>query len=783
VELACPTCRQTLSLPAQLPGSLVRCPHCTTVLDVSAAMGRPAAAPQPPAAPPGYPPPPGYAPAPYPPAPPSYAAAPPAYSPAPAPYAAAPSPYAAAPGYPQVSAGPAVATAPPPGGAAEEERRPIRRRKQGSGFGFVLVALLMGGLVLFGAYKIIQKRRQDAAALAHRPMEVAFLEARAQVAAVLERSSSLTVPDEHGEVKDLGEGRWQVVGYADEPGLSGQPIRRAWTADMERVGEKEWKLARLEFDGRSVDLGEESSLADVDDVTDEEIPDFNWVDTRVGRGGDDEENPFGDAWQAHGAEFYRDQTVGWAVGRVQSQVETALGLRPVLLVWLVDQSPSATDQRNDFAGELPTMYSELNVARQAGAAGDDVESAPLLSAVVAYGKEATFVLEEPSGNLADVESAVRAVTDDTSGVENTFAAIQAAVAKYESYQKLKDRTVMFVVVSDEAGDDEAEIDAAINALKLAQIPLSVIGTRAPFGRRMPPGPNPEVPADFGRAGGGVPTLRQGPETPQPEHINLAFWNPSMGYDDSEALDSGFGPYSLTRACNETGGTYYACRMGGGGWGGSGLAHFFDPKIMRKYAPEYLTADAYAALIKENKARQALIDAAKLPRVETMKFVTISFPRIDDAAQNKIRLDDAQKGAATIEPKVDAIYTALKAGEADRAKLTGLRWQAAYDLAMGRALAAKVRTEGYNAMLAQVKSGFTFKDQSNDVMYLEQTDSIGAGSSYERMLKDSRKYLERVIKEHPGTPWAFLAERELSTPCGWEWVEGKLGQMPKAFARP
>jgi hypothetical protein len=34
------------------------------------------------------------------------------------------------------------------------------------------------------------------------------------------------------------------------------------------------------------------------------------------------------------------------------------------------------------------------------------------------------------------------------------------------------------------------------------------------------------------------------------------------------------------------------------------------------------------------------------------------------------------------------------------------------------------------------------------------------------------YLKRVMDEHPETPWAFIAELELSTPMGWEWQEIK-----------
>ena len=32
------------------------------------------------------------------------------------------------------------------------------------------------------------------------------------------------------------------------------------------------------------------------------------------------------------------------------------------------------------------------------------------------------------------------------------------------------------------------------------------------------------------------------------------------------------------------------------------------------------------------------------------------------------------------------------------------------------------------------------------------------------------YLQRVVDEHSGTPWAMLAQRELATPMSWQWEE-------------
>jgi hypothetical protein len=106
---------------------------------------------------------------------------------------------------------------------------------------------------------------------------------------------------------------------------------------------------------------------------------------------------------------------------------------------------------------------------------------------------------------------------------------------------------------------------------------------------------------------------------------------------------------------------------------------------------------------------------------------------------------------------------------DRPKLTQPRWQAGYDLALGRALAAMVRTEGYNAMLARAKQGMEFTKKS-DVWKLVPSDNILSGSVLIKEAERAREYLDRVVNEHPGTPWALLASRELETPLGWVWEE-------------
>ncbi len=86
------------------------------------------------------------------------------------------------------------------------------------------------------------------------------------------------------------------------------------------------------------------------------------------------------------------------------------------------------------------------------------------------------------------------------------------------------------------------------------------------------------------------------------------------------------------------------------------------------------------------------------------------------------------------------------------------------------LAAKVRIDGYNSQLAVVKQGKAFADPSHSMWVLQHADGVKGVSALEKMAQKSRLYLGRVEKNHAGTPWAQMAERELTELIGWEWTE-------------
>lgn len=474
-----------------------------------------------------------------------------------------------------------------------------------------------------------------------------------------------------------------------------------------------------------------------------------------------------------------------AVDRLTYEILQSLEQRPTLVVWLFDQTGSLDRTRNYIADRFERIYRELGVIQESGHnafAQYKPDQRPLLSAIVAFGKGHHFLVEEPTDDVQKLKQAARNVPHDDSGEEFVFSTILSAVNKYKVYRTRKTprRNVLFVAVTDERGSDFQLVDKAVAQCQRYQIRVYVLGAPAPFGREqaylkwIDPDPNYDQSVQW------IP-VDQGPETLFPERIKLGL--PGVDRNLLDELDSGFGPYALARLCYETGGIYFSmhpnrtARVRAVGAReiqvmSSRLRFFFDPAVMRLYAPDYVTVKEYQRLLATNRARAALVMAARQSWVDPMEEPRLRFPFLSEP-ELKQQLDEAQKVAARLEPKINRLYQILLQGEADRDKLTRPRWQAGYDLAMGRVLAAKVRVETYNQMLALLKQGKKFKNPNSDTWVLRPADAT-VGSQLERLRKKAKMYLQRVVDEHPGTPWAVLAQMELDTPIGWEWTEAHTG---------
>ncbi len=471
-----------------------------------------------------------------------------------------------------------------------------------------------------------------------------------------------------------------------------------------------------------------------------------------------------------------------AVDRITFEIIKSLEERPTLVVWLFDQSGSLHRQRAEIRERFDRIYSELGIIQRSGAKvfRRNSNEIPLLTSVIGFGNEVKLYTEDPTEDLEEIKSIVESIEVDTTGTERVFTAVQSAADEYKDLRRRiggndPRRNVLFVVVTDERGDDADRLEPAIGACRKWGIPVYVIGVPAPFGqdhtlvKYVDPDPKYDQSPQWAE-------VDQGPETFLPERVQVGF---TGDFKQEPVIDSGFGPYALTRMCYETGGIYFTVhpnrnvsrRVNQGEIDpfAADLAFFFDPNAMARYRPDYLSPQDYVTKVKASPLRQSLVTAAQMKPAEGLSRPRTRFVKVDDASLVG-DLTRAQQAAAVLEPVLVRMSEILLPGMEAREQEESPRWRAGYDLAMGRVLAQKVRTETYNAMLARAKQGMAFKEAKNNTWILEPSDEISVGSKWEREAATAKTLLTGVVSEHAGTPWALLAKQEMDVPLGWVWKE-------------
>ncbi|XZE51565.1 vWA domain-containing protein [Planctomycetaceae bacterium SH139] len=484
-----------------------------------------------------------------------------------------------------------------------------------------------------------------------------------------------------------------------------------------------------------------------------------------------------------------------AVDRLTFEIVKNLEERPTLVVWLFDQSGSLLRQRQEIRDRFDRVYAELGIIE----ASDDEAFAkrgdepPLLTSIMGFGEKVQLLTAEPTADLQEIKAVVDGIENDPKGIERVFSAVYAAANEYKDLRRGRGRlgpkrNVMLVVVTDERGDDSAGLEQTTEICKKYGMPVYVIGVPAPFGREttlikyVDPDENFDQTPKFGE-------VDQGPESLMPERVKIGYIG---DFDQEPVIDSGFGPFALTRLAYETGGIFFTVHPNRNVNRrvsrdeltpfASSLEYFFDPNVMARYRPDYVSVKDYQQRVRSNPLRAALVTAGQAPELATLERPRTRFVKRDEA-QLAGELGRAQQAAARIEPRLIALDDLLAKGEAGREAEYSPRWLAGFDLARGRVLAHKVRAETYNAMLAKAKRGMPFSDPKNNTWVLRPADEVSVGSKWEREATAARQLLESVTADHAGTPWALLAKEELKTPIGWRWEEEYTDLNPPPARNP
>ncbi len=463
-----------------------------------------------------------------------------------------------------------------------------------------------------------------------------------------------------------------------------------------------------------------------------------------------------------------DKISGGATGvmdRLTFEIRQSVKERQTLVIWVFDASTSMKERRDELVKRFETVYKQLDQEKATDG---------LYTAVLSYGAKVDILTPEPVRDVKPLIDLVQKIPNDESGKEVVFEAVGTAVEKWRTFRKSDGQWNKLVfVITDERGDDaDKHLESVIASCKRAKTRVYTIGNASIFGQekgyvlwKYEDGFEDYLPVD------------QGPETAYPEGLQLPSWGDGNDWR-LNLMSASYGPYGLTRLSAETGGMYLVSAESRG--------PNFDKEIMRNYSPDYRPMRQAWDDIQKNAAKKALVDTASLTYDEKKGIRNLPVPVMVFGAYNdnvlRGEIIEAQKPVAAVDYDIKRLLSALEAGEKDREKIREPRWRAAYDLGMGRLLALRARYFGYNNMLAAMRSTpKTFAQPTSNEWRLvpsTQVDSIDV----KKITEKAKKYLQRVVDEHTGTPWAMLAERELRMDMGWSWQESSRPVPPGMDAR-
>lgn len=442
-----------------------------------------------------------------------------------------------------------------------------------------------------------------------------------------------------------------------------------------------------------------------------------------------------------------------SLDRMTFEIMNSLKDRQTLVVWLFDESGSLAVRRNEIADRFENIYGQLDSLKAQNQEGH------LKTAIVGFGQGLNLYTPEPITDVREAVNLVRSIKNDDSGREFVFSAVGAVVKKWSKFRRASDKhNCMVVVVTDERGDDYKKLEEVAALCSKQNFKVFTIGNASPFGRE-----KGYVKYTYKDGFQDDIAVDQGPESVMMEVVDLPFWGGRRVA--SSRISSGQGPYALTRLCAETGGLYLITQDTAG--------PNFDRFVMKDYMPDYRPIRYYVKDVNASATKMALIEAAEATTRVPVRAPALRFKADSDNAL-RTAAADAQKPAAELQYQVDQIVKILEKGQKTRDKLTDPRWRAAYDLAMGRAYALRARAVGYNIMLAQMKvNPKLFAKDGNNTWTMKSAESVETGPSVKKDIKRATEYLSRVIDEHTGTPWEYLAAREIEQKMSWGWAESYI----------
>ncbi|MCA9061715.1 MAG: VWA domain-containing protein [Planctomycetaceae bacterium] len=482
---------------------------------------------------------------------------------------------------------------------------------------------------------------------------------------------------------------------------------------------------------------------------------------------------------------------GAAMGIITQELIGLMRENKVTVLWLFDESESLVDDRKEIRENFLRIYEELGIATSQDEDLKKRKEDLLLTMIYSYGQGLTSHTPRPLADAEAVKKAIDKVGVDATGKENMCQSIQKAIADNIAATRGGRRKLVLIVVSDESGDDGEYVEQAVMAAKQAKSRVYFMGRESTFGypyarQRWVHEPTGE---EFWLS------IRRGPETAFCECLQ---WNGIHARWDVD--NAGFGPYEQVRIARESGGIYFVLPGEEETLVGEGAneRRKYDFLAMREYQPLLLSRQEYLQQMAASKFRSTIAEVIVRLNPQENKLLFQKFDRelnignehypLELAAFAKRAAGEAEKAAKAMSLTSEAIalledVRPLRAGEASQ------RWRAAYDLELAQLYVFRLRL--YQFLLAVDHHANNLKPPMNpesnewnfwwsrqqiipdEEQYKRLQTSFGLTWTRDEFLEMSKTEetaavdrLKKVIADHPNTPWARRAQREIDSGFGF-----------------